>query len=119
MTDVAQTFRDEMLEANADEAAQSVAQKASATIAHSMLAAARAANQMESQFRGGFSDLPAERQLFSMGEVCRTFGVAPQVVRAICRAGGIQPALTIDSRPYFDGGAYVQIGNAIREASSK
>lgn len=113
----ADTLRREIANEAGAEIADDVASQAQRQIAQSLAIAADVQQQLSASFKGGFSNLPADRRLYSLGEICRTFSIAPQSVRAICRAADILPVFLIDEKPFFDGAAFVSIGNHLREAS--
>ena len=114
MPDIAQAFRDELLNQNVSDAASEVADRATFALAQSLQQAARASAELASQFKGGFS-IAAERQMFSLGGLCRLFGLAPDAVRGICHERKIEPDFMFDDVPFFAGPAVIAISDVLRE----
>lgn len=63
--------------------------------------------------------VPAERQLFSLGNCCQMFQSPPSLIRAYAQAAGVEVAWCINDIPHFDGAGVVAIGRWIRQNVEK
>ncbi|MBX3415467.1 MAG: hypothetical protein KF708_22480 [Pirellulales bacterium] len=116
---IADRFRDELLEQNAEEAAQTVTEKALRGVAENIALASRVHSKMASAFKGGFSLHEVNAQFYSLGAICREMQYAPQTIRAVAKAIGAMPEFVIDGSPFWSATAYADIIDAIRKEAAK
>ena len=114
MTSDTQKPIDELLRENisATTAADTAKQKCHAVAA--LAAMADAVDAIEPKV-DPTDDVPAEKQLFSLGYCCQLFQCAPNVVREIAKRAGVSIAMVMNDIPHYDGVGVVQMNRYLRE----
>lgn len=95
-----QAFRDAMFDQHVGEASAEITDRVLAAFSQNFKVATDAQAAFSAMFKG-WDGLASEKNWTSLAQLCRDLSVAPQMIRGICDAGNIEPAMMIDSTPFF------------------
>lgn len=95
--------------------AQTAEQTAAATAHAAALTFTLAKTLDELEPKVEFGEVPADKQMFSLGYCCQLFQVAPPIVREIARRAEVRFACAVNDVPYLDGDGVVQMNRYLHK----
>lgn len=110
--DAAASLRDSLVRENVTDVATEAANQAHAKVAQSLADLAQKGQAITAEFKG-WPGLPADKNLRTLGAVCRTFYVLPSTVREVAATLGIEPSVMIDDSPIFSTDSVIAIGEEL------